>query len=170
MSLSFMLKSSLKLMRTMILVLGVLIVGNVQADLTPTMPIANVDTSDLDYTMGSKRLRDNITGLEWQRVDDGIERTWEEAWEYCADLSLGSHDDWRLPTITELISIVDYGATAWPYIDQIAFPNTSYNYWSATTDANDGDEAWYVLFFNGNYHNLTKDTEFYVRCVAVKPY
>ncbi len=42
--------------------------------------------------------------------------TWEEALAYCEGLTLGDHSDWRLPTIKELNSIVDYGRFA--YCDQ----------------------------------------------------
>ncbi|MCI5191901.1 MAG: DUF1566 domain-containing protein [Candidatus Electrothrix sp. AU1_5] len=45
-------------------------------------------------------------GREWQRCDDGTEYTWEEAKDYCENLVLGGHSDWRLPTKDELKSLV----------------------------------------------------------------
>jgi Protein of unknown function (DUF1566) len=45
-------------------------------------------------------------GKMWQKNDDNIYRNWEEASTYCQGLYLGGYDDWRLPTKTELKSLV----------------------------------------------------------------
>jgi hypothetical protein len=44
--------------------------------------------------------------LMWQQSDDGVDRTWIEANNYCESLSLGGFADWRLPTKDELKGIV----------------------------------------------------------------
>ncbi|WP_163340810.1 leucine-rich repeat domain-containing protein [Desulfopila sp. IMCC35008] len=44
--------------------------------------------------------------LEWQKSDDGIMRTPEQARAYCQNLVLGNYLDWRLPTKEELKSLV----------------------------------------------------------------
>jgi len=41
----------------------------------------------------------------------------------------------------------------------------SNNYWSATTNANNTDNAWNVNFNNGNDNNNNKTNHNYVRCV-----
>ena len=41
----------------------------------------------------------------------------------------------------------------------------SSNYWSATTNANNTDNAWKVNFNNGNDNNNNKTNHNYVRCV-----
>ena len=56
-------------------------------------------------------ITDNSSSLMWQ---DNVEPTtlgvdWYEARKYCANLTLASHSDWRLPTRKELHNIVDYG-------------------------------------------------------------
>ncbi len=38
----------------------------------------------------------------WQKSDNGKEVTFEQAQEYCRNLSLGGHLDWRLPKPEEL--------------------------------------------------------------------
>lgn len=51
-----------------------------------------------------------IDGLEWVRVTNGANIRWPDAVEYCDDLELDGHTDWRLPTLAELESVHDPGA------------------------------------------------------------
>jgi hypothetical protein len=44
-----------------------------------------------------------VTGLT--KGNDGVSRNWYDAAQYCEDLVLGGHDDWRLPRIDELKTI-----------------------------------------------------------------
>src|SRR5208283_3026477 len=50
---------------------------------------------------GNSTGSDNVTGLMWQKQDDGTTRTWANAGTYCSSLSIGGYSDWRLPTVTE---------------------------------------------------------------------
>lgn len=51
---------------------------------------------------------DQTTGLAWQRPDEpGPARSWNAAAAHCDETSWGGFDDWRLPSIYELFSIVD---------------------------------------------------------------
>ena len=51
---------------------------------------------------------DSATMLMWQQADDAHSRDWLSSIQYCEDLELAGYDDWHLPTIKELQSIVDY--------------------------------------------------------------
>lgn len=62
---------------------------------------------------------DAATGLLWEPSDNGVTRSWPEALEYCESLELGGYDDRRLPNNKELQSIVAYGTTEVPAIDQL---------------------------------------------------
>jgi hypothetical protein len=108
---------------------------------------------------------DASTGVVWQRETAGP-MTWEEAINYCEGLSLGGHDDWRLPNINELQSIVDY-TRFYPAIDAAAFPVTmSSTYWSSTTDVCYSGYAWYTDFDHGFVSNSDdKPYRHYVRAV-----
>lgn len=75
------------------------------------------------------------------------------------------YDDWRLPNVNELLSIVNYSVFS-PAITTAKFPNTqSYNYWSSATYANGTANAWYVYFVDGDTYGSNKVSSYYVRCV-----
>ncbi|ETR66184.1 MAG: lipoprotein [Candidatus Magnetoglobus multicellularis str. Araruama] len=51
---------------------------------------------------------DTCTGLMWQRDEALIKMTFQDAIEYCENLSMSNYNDWRLPTINELLTIVNH--------------------------------------------------------------
>lgn len=53
-------------------------------------------------------VQDITTGLVWMQNDDGTYRNQANSITYCADLDYGGHDDWRLPDVRELGSIVHF--------------------------------------------------------------
>ena len=113
---------------------------------------------------------DSTTGLQWQ--DDDIvktaERTWQEAIDYCEnDVTLGGHNDWRLPNEKEMLSIRDKSHYN-PAMDtgSSGFQNFSSDYyWSSTTNAYYTSNAWVVNFNNGRSNYSNKTNNHYVRCV-----
>ena len=62
---------------------------------------------------GDGTVSDLNTGLMWQKTTDARpdslqgRYTWIEAEGYAEALRIGGHDDWRLPSVKELISLVD---------------------------------------------------------------
>ncbi len=106
---------------------------------------------------------DNITGLIWQD-NESLSKDWNNANEYCNNLTLGDYNDWRLPSRVELNSIVNYGRDAIA-IDS-KFQNISAsNYWSRTTLASDSDYLWNINFQDGYQYFNTKGYSLMVRCV-----
>jgi len=110
---------------------------------------------------------DNATGLIWQ---DDINATvytatWQGAIDYCESLTLGGYDDWRLPNINELLSIVDYSKFR-PAIKD-GFINVSVNIinWSGTSLSTYPLKAWFVHYNNGGAFPDDKGISYYVRCV-----
>lgn len=91
------------------------------------------------FRLDSKSIvRDESTGLIWQRTDDGQRRTWAEALAYCAALDLDGLTGWRLPDAKELQLLVDYRRT--PSITGTAAlappfraTNPEQYYWTSTT-------------------------------------
>lgn len=119
---------------------------------------------------------DTMTCLQWQQATadpngDGTpdSMNWENALDYAENLSLADHDDWRLPDINELDSIVDY--SRWdPSIDPTVFPDTvSSDYWSSTSYAYFyTDVAWLVYYLSGGVGGVQfngKSSMYYIRAV-----
>ncbi|MCP4708196.1 MAG: DUF1566 domain-containing protein, partial [Planctomycetes bacterium] len=57
---------------------------------------------------GDGTVTDHATGLTWTKADSGRTKTWEQALKYAEDLIYAGYNDWRLPNVKELQSIVDY--------------------------------------------------------------
>ncbi len=117
---------------------------------------------------GDGTVTDNVTGLVWQKRDDGLMRDSISANNYCSSLNLGGQTGWRLPSLVELISIVNYGALS-PSINPTYFPGTGiYYYWTSTPYASDPAFTWSVYFAWGttdhSSNNGTSSTH-YARCI-----
>ncbi len=68
------------------------------------------DDADDDTQTECDTWTDTTSGLTWL-VDPAVTTpyaglTWQEAMDYCDTLACGGHDDWRLPTVTELRSLI----------------------------------------------------------------
>ncbi|MBK9966652.1 MAG: DUF1566 domain-containing protein [Holophagales bacterium] len=116
---------------------------------------------------GDGTVTDRATGLTWSRADSGTGMNWQEAlaWVQAKNAArhLG-HDDWRLPTVKELQSLLDYSrspdTTGSAAIDPL-FEATSITneggardwpfYWSSTTflDGTPNGAAAYLAFGRG---------------------
>ena len=111
--------------------------------------------------------RDVTTGLEWTVDNIGSKgMTWDAAKKACAALTIGGHNDWRLPTVEELFALADRSRFK-PAIDVDVFPTTKSDwYWSSSPVASaPEDYAWLVLFHYGDsYYHLQYYTAF-VRAV-----
>jgi hypothetical protein len=96
-------------------------------------------------------VRDNLTGLMWTSSAniDGP-KDWPSAVDFCQALNHGGYDDWRLPNIRELQSLIDFGQfdPALPaghdFIDV-----QSDNYWSSTMLADPSGDAWFMRLTDG---------------------
>jgi hypothetical protein len=121
------------------------------------------DTSAADVVV------DRVTGLTWQRRVDAVSRSWVDATGYCACLALGGHEDWRLPTRMELVSIVDFSRHS-PAVDVEAFPDTPGAwFWTSSRWADDPTFAWYLYFENGFSNFNDQEATYRVRCVREPP-
>ncbi len=109
---------------------------------------------------------DNTTKLQWQDNSDAktVQKTWSEAKEYCENLTLGGYDDWRLPSESELFTIVDYGRSN-PAIDPVFQNVISDWYWSSTNNISNNSYAWGIYFNYIRAEWLSKSNSHFIRCV-----
>lgn len=90
---------------------------------------AQIDGTQPSYTdNGDGTVTDNVTGLMWAkspdlngdgqiRADDKL--TYQQAMAQAGGFALGGYDDWRLPTIKEMYSLMDFRG-----IDPSGYPGT----------------------------------------------
>lgn len=64
------------------------------------------DEAPYDSTVGGGMYIDAVNGLGWQVTPPAETYTWADSQTYCDDLVLGGNDDWRMPTISELRSLI----------------------------------------------------------------
>ncbi|HEX3698305.1 MAG TPA: DUF1566 domain-containing protein [Polyangia bacterium] len=106
---------------------------------------------------------DAATGLTWQQSIDSNTYNWQDGKLHCSGI-------WRLPSISELQTIVDDTRTS-PTADPIAFPNTpDVQFWTSTPTAGDPtDNAWPVNFADGETDSTSDfadmGSKYHVRCV-----
>jgi len=90
--------------------------------------------------------------------------TWQEANDWIKELNKSKYlgfTDWRLPTIKELTSCIDYSKHN-PASDM---DFKSDYYWSSTTIVLNTGFAWFVGFYNGYVNGYNKTASHYVRPV-----
>ncbi len=111
---------------------------------------------------------DTKSKLTWQW--GGSLGTWAEAKSYCAGrgATLGG-TGWRLPTLKELVTLLDLWQTANGSNDlkiDPVFPNTGNGgHWSATLEAGGQTKAWNVNFFHGDTYLYGVTNTNAIRCV-----
>lgn len=122
--------------------------------------------ADFSRSGADSVVTDNRSGLQWQdNAAVSLDPTaWQSAVGRCEALDLGGYDDWRLPNINELLSIVDYGRSA-PAIDPLFLHTASSRYWTSTSHAANPQLARGVDFSVGSDSPHEKLEALYVRCV-----
>ena len=153
-------------------------VGHAQTCQTASIP-AHTPTSQF-IDPGNGTVTDNKTGLMWKKCSEGqsgndcrsgsaASYTWQAALAQAQTVNtnggFATYTDWRVPTITELESIVETQCTN-PAINLAVFPNTPSAWsWSASPYAYDGNIAWSVNFYGGSDAWFLKDYTYSIRLV-----
>lgn len=111
-------------------------------------------------------VKDPSTNLMWEdskHVMDGVSYT--EADTYCKALALGEHKDWRIPTLKELLTIVDYTRYDPAILKEFSHLDKDRLYWSSTQYANKSSEFWGIVFEDGRTDDAYAIYDRRVRCV-----
>ena len=124
---------------------------------------------------GDGTISDRVTRLMWVKdgngagCNNGGVLSFNAAIDFAEALNFAGHQDWRMPNVKELVSIVDYGKGgdgSYPAIDETFFPNTTINdaYWTSTIYAAFPDGlAWFVYFYDGSVGSYGRSYGCYVR-------
>jgi hypothetical protein len=125
--------------------------GDLQMGIVPNHP-RYIDNGDGTVT-------DTFTNLMWVQNAQffGI-MNWYEAIEACNNMSFADYDDWRMPNVREMLSLIDYGyndpslTPGHPFINVPQYPGV---YWSSTTYAGNND-VFHVPISNGTVNHVNK--------------
>ena len=114
------------------------------------------------YTIGTGTILDTKTNLTWQQPAPTGTYVWADAKTYCSNLGAG----WRLPTVKELQTLVDYSTSTSPTIDSVFSGTAQAAFWASTRMSGAFTDVWTVHFGAGSTIS-TPPTDFpsYVRCV-----
>lgn len=104
--------------------------------------------------LGDGTVRDNRTGLEWVKAPHSLDgngnretQKWVDAVSFCKNLNYAGHEDWRLPSVDELESLVDRSQFYTALPAGHPFTGVPACCWSGTSYAYDTDSAWYVSMY-----------------------
>jgi hypothetical protein len=116
----------------------------------------------LYYHPKTSCVRDEVTGLVWEGKEASGTRAGANLYTYYGDnrtgdvsayvdavnaLNLCGFNDWRVPQVEELQSIIDHGVTSGPRIRLADFPNTAERgFWSRDDYLGDALSRWTVGF------------------------
>jgi hypothetical protein len=115
----------------------------------------------------SATVYDTKTKLTWQQAQAATTYAWSGATTYCGAVGPG----WRLPSLTELQSIVDDSGVR-PAIDPTAFPGAlggpgmpELRFWTSSVFVGMGGGVWVVDFTDGASYYDPETSVQSVRCV-----
>ena len=112
---------------------------------------------------------DRTHELMWQNnySENIAELEWQDSVDYCESLTLNTFSDWRLPTINELKTIIDYSENN-PSINSLFSEISLEDYWSSTVVVGTSSNIWLVSFgAEGGkiYNQKSRSLKYIARCV-----
>lgn len=135
-------------------------------DLRPLEYIQN------DYEAQGEVVVDHATGLVWQKSGSKDSLTYEKALEYVQKLNqekFAGYNDWRLPTIPELMSLLEPEKQSNDLYINPMFDAEQWWCWSADRlpegEGGSSGAAWRANFYLGHVYWLLVKNFHYVRCV-----
>ena len=127
----------------------------------PVTYVANAFRANQDGTV-----TDGATGLIWQQAGSDYPVTWQEAHDYIEALNLrgfAGHDDWKLPTVDELMTLLTDVPQAGDLCIEPVFNQNERWLWSC--DRRSYVAAWYVSVDVGYVSWQDFSCYYYVRAV-----
>ena len=149
--------------------------GTVTDNLTGLMWLQNANCADPDPNNTPKEplgsVKHKMNGaMTWKQALEQVEnlnKNGEMTAQNCGDQN--NYNDWRVPNIKELQSLISYGKLVNGEGGQVALPEghpftgvQSYRYWSSTTRSDKPERAWGVYLLYGGVRRGFKASYFYV--------
>ena len=107
----------------------------------------------------SQAVRDNETGLVWERsLTGGAGINWASASFACINKSVAGRKAWRLPSIAELLSLVDTAQTSPALPSGHPFTGLQSIYWSSTTIQDLPTFVWGIHLPTGGTTTIDKSS------------
>jgi hypothetical protein len=116
---------------------------------------------------GDGTVMDRATGLMWQKSGSKDRMLYENAPKYIEELNsmkFAGYSDWRLPTVDELISLLEPKKQSNDLYISPIFDRNQWWCWSADT-IKGSPRAWYVFFYDGLVGWVGFSSSYYVRGV-----
>jgi len=126
----------------------------------PESPLAEWFISNGDGT-----ITDNQSQLMWQKADSGANVNWTNAKSYCANFAQAGKTDWRLPTVAELQTLLDYAKSKPAVAAAFASSTSSADYWTANAVVGVAGNAWQVGMAAGAAYFDVVTATYRARCV-----
>ncbi len=99
---------------------------------------------------------DNLTGLMWTRNANAGTGTWDMAVGACYFTPRFGYEDWRLPTVREMESLIDLGAYNPALSLSHPFTNMAVHHWTSTGNINNTNQAWKISVVDGAIHSWAR--------------
>ena len=109
------------------------------------------------------------SNLMWENSihSKDIKLNHNEALNYCKNIKTGTFQDWRLPTLNELLSLVNYNKVEPAIKKEITLISSKNMYWSTTPYISNSNTFWGVSYKDGASKKASSNYDRYVRCVRV---
>ncbi|RHX94256.1 fimbrial protein FimH [Leptospira yasudae] len=129
---------------------------------------------------GDQTVTDPNTGLLWAQCQDGTSGLacalgganlldWNQALNACNVMNFAARNDWRLPNVNELQSIINFNQGFAPVVPNIIFPGIAAGlFWTSTTFDNNKDRAHIVDLGSGQIATNDKASTLNVLCVTTQ--
>jgi hypothetical protein len=141
---------------------------------------ASAHAAPFDVSADGQEVIDKASGLIWRRCTEGMKwngsgcegaglmMSHEKALLHAKEQAAASGKAWRLPTLSELLGIVDRSQPA-PTIDRKAFPDTpAIQFWTSEINPKEPHRAFFVFFGTGVREHDVRMMPLHLRLVRSK--
>lgn len=119
-----------------------------------------------NFTKQINAVIDVDKNIMWQDNSESMshKENYTMAKVYCETLILNGYIDWRVPTIKELISLIDVKNKKAAILKEFQYTKNDI-YYSSTQFVENSKIYWYIDFATGVVNHTHMKNEHYIRCV-----